>query len=461
MKRILLINPSMQSYYAQMPVKRAITQSPPLNLAVLAGALLEARHEVRVLDLDGAPWQETRLQQLLHHFQPHLVGFTFRTPLFREASRLALIVRTLLPGAMRVAGGVHASVRPEEVVRGPFDVAVINEGDETLLELLEDRPLECIPGIAFLKDGEPFLTPERPQVRALDPLPFPAWQLFDVPSYNRRSLVARRPPVADLESSRGCPAKCIYCTQTLFGEGFRARSPKRFVDMVAHALGFGFKSFNLVDDSFTTDLKRSISVCEELIRRGIQVPWTLTNGIRVSHTSEEFFPIAARAGLSIVAFGLETGSQALLNTVGKGATLDQGRRAVARARAAGITTVGYFMVGLPGETPETLQATLDFACELDLDFAKFSITVPLPGTQLFERWKEHVTPETYHDFNIHKPSRSAFTNPDISWDQIEAFLKRAYRAFYFRREYLERRFLRDVREGNLVFNARAALEIPW
>lgn len=460
-KRILLINPSMQTYYDQMKVKSAITQSPPLNIAVIAGALLRQGHQVRALDLDGEPWREAELSEILQSFQPDIVGMTFRTPVFREARRIANRVRMLMPNVQIIAGGVHSSVRPEEVVQGPFDVAIINEGDHSVLELADGLPLEEINGICYLKDGVPTRTAPRGQVQELDSLAKPAWHLFDVRPYKRKSLVARHPPVVDLESSRGCPAKCIYCTQTLFGDGFRGKSPARFVDEVEAALHYGFKSFNLVDDSFTTDIRRSIAICEELIRRNLKVPWTLTNGIRVSHTNEDFFQIAAKAGLYIAAFGLETGAQKLLNTVGKGATLNQARRAVSQARKHGITTVGYFMVGLPGEDQETLNTTLEFAKELELDFAKFSITVPLPGTELFDRWEPYIDKEAYHNFNIHKASREAFTNPGLSWEEIEAFLGKAYRAFYFRRDYLKKRFIRDFKEGNLLFNARAALEIQW
>lgn len=460
-KRILLINPSMQTYYDQMKVKAAITQSPPLNIAVIAASLLRAGHDVQAIDLDGEPWQEQELPSILQNFSPDMVGLTFRTPVFREARRLASKVRLMRPQALLLAGGVHSSVRPEEVVDGPFDVAVINEGDETILELASGRPLSEIAGICYLQDGKPVRTAPRGQLHDLNSLAFPAWHLFDIKPYRRKSLVARHPPVVDLESSRGCPANCIYCTQTLFGDGFRAKTPERFVAEVEAALAFGFKSFNLVDDSFTTDIKRAIQICETLIQKGIRVPWSLTNGIRVSHTNEDFFKIAAKAGLSIVAFGLETGAQKLLNTVGKGATLAQARRAVSQARANGITTVGYFMVGLPGEDAETMEATIQFARELDLDFAKFSITVPLPGTALFDRWSPYINHEAYHNFNIHKSSREAFTNPGLSWDEIEAFTRRAYRAFYFRKDYLYKRFTRDLKEGNLVFNAKAALEIQW
>jgi len=480
-KRILLVNPSMQGFYRGSRVKRAITQSPPLNIAVIAGALQRAGHRVHAIDLDGEPWLESSLEDILQQVQPDLIGMSFRTPVFGEACRIATRIRALAPGILMVAGGVHPSVRPEEVIRAPsvvaggvhpsvrpgevirapFDVAVINEGDDTMLELAAGWALEDIAGIAYLDHDTVVKTPPRAQVADLDGLARPAWNLFNLRPYSRRGLVARHPPVADLESSRGCPAKCVYCTRSLFGEGFRAKSPRRIVDEIEEAIAFGFRSFNLVDDSFTSDITRATRMCEELLRRGLRIPWTLTNGIRVSHTHEEFFIKAAASGLEIVAFGLETGSQKLLNRVGKGATLNQGRRAVKWARDAGITTMGYFMVGLPGESEESLEATLAFAKELELDFAKFSITVPLPGTELFDIWRPHIDETRYRDFSIHTPSREAFTNPDMSWDQIEGFLKRAYRDFYWRPSYLKKRLTRDFKDGNLLFNLRVAMEMPW
>lgn len=465
-QRILLVNPSMGGYYAQSRVKRAITQSPPLNLAVIAAGLVRSGHEVRVLDLDGEPWRRDELTDLVTDYRPGMVGFTFRTPIFKEATSLATLVRQRAPRALVVAGGVHPSVRPHEVLAtGVFDVACINEGDDTVLELvsaIHDRAaLKDIRGIVWHHQGETISNPERGQVEDLDRLPFPAWELFNLSRYHKRSLVARHRPVADLESSRGCPAHCIYCTRTLFGEGFRGKTPPRFVDEVEHAIRAGFRQFNLVDDSFTTDIKRAVQICDELIRRRITIPWTLTNGIRVGHTNEEFFIKAKRAGLYLLAFGLETGDQQILNTVGKGATLNQARKAVAWARAQDMTILGYFMVGLPGETPETLEKTLAFARELDLDYAKFSITVPLPGTELFEMWQEYIEEDRYHGFNIHSASRNAFRNPGISWDHIEIFLKRAYRSYYWRPEYLLKRVTRDLRHGDLLFNTRIALETDW
>jgi radical SAM superfamily enzyme YgiQ (UPF0313 family) len=163
----------------------------------------------------------------------------------------------------------------------------------------------------------------------------------------------------------------------------------------------------------------------------------------------------------MVAFGLESGVQSILDGVGKGTTLDQAREAVSMARSHNITTLGYFMVGLPGETLETLETTLRFAKELPLDYAKFSITVPLPGTDLYRRWDSHINTNHFRELNIHHPNKNLFKHPSLSWAAIESFLERAYREFYFRPQYISQKIWHDLRNGGLLFNLETALRIHW
>jgi len=458
-RRILLINPSLGDYYRHIRVGGAISTSPPLNLAALAGALVAQGHRVRVVDL--AVQGERVVARVVRRFAPDLVGITVRTPLLPAAQVLARQVRRLAPGALVVGGGPHATTRPEDLLSRGFDVVVMGEGEEALCELAEGRPLPEATGIVYRSDGGVVRTSAGRRVVDLDRLAYPAWHLFDLARYRKRSLVAPHPPVADLESSRGCAASCIYCTHSVHGRRFRAKTPRRFVDEVSHALRAGFRSFNLVDDNFTADQGRAVAICEEILRRRLRVRWTLTNGIRVPDGSKAFFRVAARAGLELVAFGIESGTQSLLDGVGKGATLKQAREAVAAARAEGILTVGYFMVGLPGETVESLVATAAFARELDLDFAKFSITLPLPGTALFRTWARFIRPEYLPTLNIHRNNRDLLTHPDLSWSELEGFLTAAYRAFYFRPDYLLRRLVRDMRNGRLLVDAVSALGIRW
>ncbi len=436
MSRVLLIEPGCGDYYRGVSVGVAVTRSPPLNLALLAAVLERAGHQVRIWDLQLGSMPDS--QAAMRAWTPDLVGISFRTPQLAAARRLATAAKRACPGALLVAGGTHASAMPEDTVdSGSFDIAVRGEGEAPLAALADGAPRAGIPGLSWQGGSSP-----APAARpSLDELPSPAWQHFDLAAYRRRSLVAAVTPVADLETSRGCRAACLYCSKSVFGREFRTRSPERVVDDAQHARRHGFRAFNLVDDSFATDLPRAVAVCEALIRRDLRMPWTCTNGLRVCNLDETFFRLAQRAGCRLVAFGLESGSDRLLRGVGKGATTAQARRAVQGARRAGITTVGYFMLGLPGETERSLRATLRFSASLGLDYAKFSLTMPLPGTALYERWRPHMRSPLSHGFSIHRPARDWFEHPELPWSQLEACRRRAYLRFYGRPRWLARRLL--------------------
>lgn len=442
--RVLLINPTMGDYYQGAKVRAAITLSPPLNLALLAGALRQAGHHVAVWDEEAEDLGD--LEARLRAERPDLVGVSFRTPLFDRARRIAEAAARACPSALRVAGGVHASTLPEDCLeRAPFDVAVRGEGEGPLLELADGRSFSNISGITWNSGS----TPARALLPELDALSFGAWELFDLRRYQQTSLVARVAPVADLEFSRGCRARCIYCTKGVFGDRWRAKSAERFVDEIEHARAAGFRAFNLVDDSFTTITSQAIAACEELLRRGVRMPWTLTNGLRVANVNEEFFRLARRAGCELLAFGFESGSDEMLRRIKKGATVRQARRAVAWARKYGFTILGYFMVGLPGETPQSLRETAEFAASLDLDYAKFSIAMPLPGTPLYEQWRPWIQ-EHQTAFSIHRPGEGRFQHPEWDWPTLEAHTRQAYRVFYGRPRYAARRLLRAWERGVLA-----------
>ncbi len=427
MARVLLIRPGLADYYSGVGAGLAVTTSPPLNLATLAAVLEEAGHQVEIRDLEDSPRSD--LVGWLRSTTPDIVGITGRTPQWEQIRQLARTARNVLPDALLVAGGPHASSLPEATLAGTaLDLVVRGEGEGPLLALAEGRDPAGIPGVV----GHGFEGPPPEPSEQLDGLPLPAWHHFDLGVYRRPSLVALGSPVADLESSRGCLARCLYCTKTVFGRRFAPFSPERFVASVLDARDRGFRSFNLVDDSFTTGLDRAVTICEQLIERGSPLPWTATNGIRVTGVDDAFFRLARRSGCRLLAFGLESGSDERLRAIGKGATVAQGRRAVQAAKAAGITTVGYFMLGLPGETEASLDETIRFAASLELDWAKFALTMPLPGTPLWERWRPWLKEDFFPAMSGHRPAREWFEHPELSWDTLEAARRRAYRSVYGR-----------------------------
>ncbi len=443
MANVVLIRPSSGSYYRHTLVGSAVTLSPPLNLASLAASLEAAHHRVVILDLERFPRLDLSLA--LRKIGPDLVGVTFRSPQLAQARRLAHLAGRLCPGAILVAGGPHPSAMPAETLDTTgFHVVVRGEGEHVLPRLLETTSWPDLPGLTW-KNGS---TADAPPIANLDALPLPAWHLTPVWAYARPSLVAPWVPVADLETSRGCPGRCVYCSKAVFGSRFRSFSVQRSVDSVQQALESGFRAFNLVDDAFSTDLPRATAFCGEILRRGLQVPWTCTNGLRVDSVDAPFFRLARRAGCWLVAFGFESGDPEVLRKTGKGADLEQARLAVRWARDAGMVTIGYFMLGLPGDRPDTMRRTIRFSTTLGLDLAKYSLALPLPGTPLYRRWSAWLNPARKSDpgrFSIHEVQPGWFRHPETSWTRLSWERRHAFLRFYGRPMPVARTILKLLR----------------
>jgi anaerobic magnesium-protoporphyrin IX monomethyl ester cyclase len=472
----LLINPSEMSVYrgTRFEFKKTEECVPPLNLAVVGAALRQGGHEVRILDLQVADDDDRAVEQAIREFHPELIGLGFKTPLYFEALRIAGRVRALAPETLIVGGGVHATSYPEEcLAESEMDVICIGEADDSVVRVADGVPLDEIPDVAHKNRRTGEITVHRRQKRGgktrfegyltagdLDRLPFPAYDLYDLEEYAGISrLFYEEAPVGFMETSRGCLARCVFCTKGVFGITWRGKSPKRVVDEMEHLLDLGFREIEIVDDSFTTDGDRAIAICEEILKRGLRFPWCCRNGLRVANVSPEFFRIARRAGLHLVAFGLETGNRDVLIRMKKGATLERGREAVRWAKEAGITVMGYFMVALPGETERSMQDTIDFACSLPLDYAKFDITIPLPGTELYHVWKDRLKTTNWADYNFHNPARNLYDHPTLEWDTVDRYVRRAYRRFYSRPGYLLRQGARLLRQRRLGASTRVALQI--
>lgn len=428
MARVLLIRPSMGSYYRFSPVASAVTLSPHLGLASLSAAVKCARHSVKIWDLEARPI--SAIVKELEACSPQWVGVHLKTPLAAEGRRLAQLVRRAVPSARLVAGGPHASALPEScLAKDGFHHVIRGEGEEALVALLDgSRDL--------LMDDSRIV--HHPPIQDLDALPLPDWSSFDLRDYRRPSLVAPWTPTADIESSRGCEHACSYCSKLVFGRKFRAKSALRVVEEVEACRRAGFMAYNYVDDTFTADLPRAMSICDELLRRGIVMPWTCTNGLRIDQVSREFFRLARRSGCRLVAFGLESGDEALLGSIGKTWSIDHAAEVVAWAHEAGLVVLGYFMLGLPGETAESMRKTALFARMLSLDFAKFSITMPLPGTPLYDAWRPYMRKELPALFSIHHEASDWFEHPTLRWREIDRARLSAYTGFYLRVSWLSR-----------------------
>ncbi len=464
MSRILLVNPpSAIGVYDESKIRVAITSAPFVTLASLAGALLEDGHEVRISDLmvEASPARAYRAE--LESFRPGFVGITFTTPLYPEAEELAAMAKAALPDVVTMCGGVHATTLPEEVLEsGSFDIAVLGEGEQTIREICGGTDPGLVRGVAFGRGSCFTRTQARELIEDLDDLPLPAWQLYDLSRYRSPHIASRRNPVGYMETNRGCNHHCTYCSQNVFGHEVRSKSTNRVVDEMFRMLDLGFRDIHIKDNNFTADISRAREVCRLLIDRGFDAPWALPTGVNVHDVDGEFFNLAKKAGLYQVAFGIESGSAGILEKVAKRQTPEEVRRAVNLASDAGIETVGFFMMGLPGDTEETMEESIRFARSLPLTYAKASMTLPFPSSALYRQIESEgrILSRDWTRYNFHSTG-DVWEHDNLDWETIGHYYARFHRKFYFRPGYIWRRFWRDLRMGQLMDDVKAVLANDW
>ncbi len=340
---------------------------------------------------------------------------------------------------------------PEEVAADAgVDFVVYGEGEETLLELV--AALEKggggffhIQGLAYARDGNVVRTPERPLIRDLDALPFPARHLLELDRYSLAAPDGE--PMLTVLSSRGCPYNCSYCFKGIVGRTYRQRSPESIVAELKHLKStYGVRNFYFIDDLFTLSTKRLVTISQMIVDEGLDIRWQCLG--RVDRVTPESLEAMARGGCREIHYGIESGNPEVLAATGKRISLEQVRQAVAWTAQSGIRSKGYFMLGLPGDTEETMEQTIRFACELDLDEAMFSITTPFPGTRLWDELvKKH--PETRYSadftrayyYNAYTEEIAPFMNvSEVSDSRLGKLARAARRRFEESRQ--RRRYLR-------------------
>ena len=376
--RILLVHPARGE-----SIDRLI-RLPPLGLACVAGALRAAGHEPRILDAAVVPSWRARLDADLVGWRPQVVGLSASSAAFDAARDVAARVRRALPQAAVILGGVHATLFPGEVLREPaIDYAVHGEGELTAVELVgalaRGEAPRAVEGIALRDEGGPRVNPPRPAVADLDSLPRPAYDLLPMGEYATPFSAAGR--VTSLVTSRGCPYRCSFCDSwVVMGRRYRAHSAERVVEEIARlARDFGVREVLFKDSEFTLDRARVERFCE-LMREGPRVSWTCS--ARVDALDEALLRRMVAAGCRVVQLGVESADPDVLRALRKGIRLDQVRSVFAAARAAGVETVANLMVGTPGETRDSIEATRRLVAEIRPDHLNVQVFVPYPGTEL-------------------------------------------------------------------------------
>ncbi len=378
--RFLLVNP----FY---PISE--TPSPPLGLAFLAAALERAGVEVRILDFVVFPYSKTMLKEAINDFSPDVVGATSVTMSFNNAIEVLKDVKALDPDILTVMGGPHVTFCARDTLKAfsCVDIIALGEGEETIVDLAIEaggrRDWSSIEGIVYRNGTEIRSTGARKLIADVDSLPIPARHLIPLGRYRALGM-----PIS-ITTSRGCPFKCIFCVgRKMVGSKVRYRSPEKVVDELEPLSKLNFHQINIADDLFTAKGSHCIGVCDEIIKRGLEVKWT--SFARVDTVSRKVLGKMKEAGCQAVSFGVESGNSEILKTIRKGITIEQVIAAVEMCNDVGITPHASFILGLPGETPDSLKETVDFGEKLKSMGVShgFHLLAPFPGTEVRERGEE-------------------------------------------------------------------------
>ncbi|OGC47069.1 MAG: hypothetical protein A3A94_03430 [Candidatus Portnoybacteria bacterium RIFCSPLOWO2_01_FULL_43_11] len=463
--RILLINPSLhQATTGQYKedVEKGRGVYPPLGLAYIAAVLLKNNHQVKMIDYDiEGSEAEIKIENTCRDFKPQIVGFYAMTWSYGQAKRLAKKIKEIDRNIIALIGGPNATCLPEPTLEfGDFDFGILGEGEETIIELIEklegknNLEFEKILGLVFKKDGQIIINPPRPLIKDLNAIPFPARHLLPIKKYF--DVFSREKRFATIIATRGCPFNCVFCDRkNRMGRTWRMRSPENIEQEIKEVIDqYGIREFMFFDDNFIIDKEWAYEVCERL--KKLNIIWECRE--RVDMVDEPILRAMKSAGCYRIRFGFESGDNRILNVLKKGITVEQSLKCAQICKKIGLEIYGYFMIGAPEETPQTIERTINLALKIEPSFAIFSKTILIPGSELFEYGVStgQIDKDYWPRFLLGRetngaPSLSSELLPEKLVDQ---YVKKADRKFYFRLKFIFKKILEVKSFKHLISQAR-------
>lgn len=426
-------------------------------LAYATAVLEESGVDTKLYDFPAMDWDKQDLRRIVKQEAPDFVVLDSTTPSIYSDIECARICKEE-SGCGIVMVGPHASALPQDTLKiadGAVDVVCIGEYDLTVLDVVQNfSRLSTVTGIAFQENGRTVVTKPRPLIDDLDALPFPAWHHLDLMKYFDGGKLY---PYIDIFSGRGCPHTCSFCLwpQVMHGRRVRLRSPGRVVDEIEHDIHLCPSvatrgEFFFEDDTFTLIKSNAVAVCEEILRRGLKI--TFSVNARTDTADEELFRILKRAGCRELLVGFESGDPDILAGIGKRSTVEDSYRFMEMARKTKLDVHGCFVLGLPGETEETMERTIRFALSLGLHTVQFSAAVPFPGTMYFEYCRNHglLVSENWEDWLREGEQAGVIEYPGLGKEAVERAVDRGLRQFYFRPSYMIK-FLFQTRSASDLY----------
>ena len=454
-KKILLIYPPSpvlnREDRCQQPTRDLIVipPLPPADLMYLAAVAEKEGLEAKIQDYS----QGGNFERDLKEFKPDYLVVNIATPTLVHDLEAVKKAKEICPDIITIAKGAAFLALADRIMKehDELDIGILGEAENTLREILEAIPKEHILGIYYKENGEVKFTGVRPFIEDLDSLPFPARHLVDNNIYRRPD---NNKVQATIKVSRGCPFHCFFCLATpVSGAKVRRRSPENIVEEIRECVEkYNIRNFLFWSDIFNLDKDLTMKLCRAIIDSGLKITWSANT--RADTADLEMAEMMYKSGCRLVSIGVESGSQEMLNKMGKHITLDDVRRTVKVFKKAKIRIYNYFVIGLPWETEETVEETIKFAIELDSDFISFYTATPLPGSRFYDYAEEHelFDKETSFENAYYYP---AVNTHHLTRERVFELHKSAIKRFYLRPLYILKMLsrIRSLEEVKNYFTA--------
>jgi radical SAM superfamily enzyme YgiQ (UPF0313 family) len=466
MKVLLVSPPNNKPIRYEIPneIDEEIGALPSLGLLYLASALeRNSHHQIEIMDYRIKKYSLDELSQYIQNYKPDIIGITTSTFNLLDVLDVVDTAKSLSPDTYICLGGPHASIYPKETLHlNGVDFVVVGEGEYVFNDLLyaleNKKSFEDIAGLGYKKDGREHISSKKVFVENLDQLPFPDRRKID---YKRcYSLLGSGKLMATIQSSRGCPYGCTCCDQQS-GRKIRQRSVDSLLEEIDYLKSLGVDDLFFIDDLFTTNRQRVYDFCNTLIRKKIKI--RLKISARVDSIDKYLLRMLKHAGCYRIHYGIESATQRILDTLNKKITLQQIEDAIRWTREVGITSFAYFMLGCPGETEEEVLRTIDYAIQLNVNYAHFSIATLYPGTDMYQMalHKQLIKSDIWQEFA--QFPRQGFETPfwteNISRNRLIYLQELANKKFYLRSAFIAKELLRTKSIRKLIRKARTACKI--
>lgn len=466
--KILLINPpSFNTIKSCLPkvIDEGRGFTPPLGLMYIAAYLEKyTNHQIEILDSQVEQMDYSELEEEIKKRNPDVVGITAMTFTIIDVIKTAEIVKKANSNIKVILGGPHATIYPEETARlKEVDFCIIGEGEKTILKLIKNinnpNKLRQVKGLCFQEKNKIINTGQANFIENLDGLPFPARHLAPYKKYFWS--LSPLEPITTMFTSRGCPYKCLFCDRPQLGKNFRSRSAKNVVDEMEECQKMGIKEIFMYDDTFGVNRQRVLDICSEIEKRNLKIAWDIRT--RVNTVDQKILIALKEAGCQRIHYGVEAGTQKILDILRKGITLEMAENAFKLTKKIGIQAAAYFMIGSPTETKKDILQTIKVMKKLKPDYVHITITNPYPATDLYQMGLEQkVLPYDYWKKFAENPTpdfEPYFWEKELSREELFALLKKAYRSFYLRPNYILKRIIQLKSGKELLRKTKSALNI--